>query len=64
MISLGTTFFFVDMTTVFPYIVSGESKNMRKLLEGFKILCVDFDHFLKKGGITFKGEYHSREHTN
>ena len=47
-------------------IVSGETKFFDiwgKLLKGFRILCSDFDHILKKkeetiqGGILFKGGY-------
>ena len=34
---------------------------MGKLLEGFKILCTDFDQILEK---LFKGGYCSREGTN
>jgi hypothetical protein len=37
---------------------------MGKLLEGFKILCTDFDHILEKNGKVFKGGYYSREDTN
>ena len=29
---------------------------MGKLLEGFKILCSDFDHFLKEEGKYLKGD--------
>ena len=37
---------------------------MRKLFAGFKILCTDFDHILKKRGETIQGGYYSREDTN
>ena len=37
---------------------------MGKLLEGFTIICMEFDHILKKGGKLFKGGYHQREDTN
>jgi hypothetical protein len=34
---------------------------MRRLFEGFKILCNDYDHMLEKGGILFKGGHYVRE---
>jgi hypothetical protein len=35
---------------------------MGRLFEGFEILCADYDHILKKGGIVFKGGHYSRKY--